>query len=112
MMRQGEVWLVDFAPKIGQEIGKVRPAIIVNHDAVGVLKLKIVVPVTDSLKNPKEWLIPVVPNPSNGLFKPSVVDCFQVKSISEQRFIRKVGVLTTKEANAVKIGLIKVLGLI
>ena len=29
-MKLAEVWLVDFAPKIGQEIDKVRPAVIVN----------------------------------------------------------------------------------
>tara|TARA_R110000850_G_scaffold35022_9_gene93798 strand:+ start:3685 stop:3798 length:114 start_codon:yes stop_codon:yes gene_type:complete len=34
-MRKGEVWLVDFAPKIGQEIDKKRPAVIVNHDSMG-----------------------------------------------------------------------------
>jgi mRNA interferase MazF len=42
-MKHCEIWLVDFAPKIGQELDKKRPAIIVNHDSMGVLQLKVVV---------------------------------------------------------------------
>jgi mRNA-degrading endonuclease toxin of MazEF toxin-antitoxin module len=49
-MKHGEVWLVDFAPKVGQEIDKVRPAVIVNHDSMGALQLKIVVPITDAIR--------------------------------------------------------------
>ena len=47
-MKHAEIWLVDFAPKVGQEIDKVRPAVIVNHDSMGALQLKVVVPVTDA----------------------------------------------------------------
>jgi mRNA interferase MazF len=111
-MKSGEVWLIDFSPKVGQEIDKVRPAIIVNHDSVGVLRLKIVVPITDALKHPKEWLIQIFPDSENGLTKLSVADCFQIKSLSEDRFVRKIGRLKTDDINNVKLGLIKVLGLI
>ncbi len=47
-MKHTEVWLVDFSPKVGQEIDKVRPAVVVNHDSMGALQLKVVVPVTDA----------------------------------------------------------------
>ena len=46
-MKSGQVLLVDFEPQVGQEIKKIRPAIIVNTDALGVLPLKVVVPLTD-----------------------------------------------------------------
>lgn len=111
-MKSGEVWLIDFSPKVGQEIDKVRPAIIVNHNSVGVLRLKIVVPITDALKHSKEWLIQIFPDSENGLTKRSVADCFQIKSLSEDRFVRKIGRLKTDDINNVKLGLIKVLGLI
>ena len=29
---QGEIWLVDFEPKIGSEIAKLRPALVINSD--------------------------------------------------------------------------------
>ncbi|MDR2626783.1 MAG: type II toxin-antitoxin system PemK/MazF family toxin [Dysgonamonadaceae bacterium] len=46
-MKQGEIWLIDLNPTIGAEMQKIRPALIVNVDALGKLPLKIIVPVTD-----------------------------------------------------------------
>ena len=43
--KRGEVWLVRFDPSAGAEIRKVRPAVVVNLDAIGHLLLRIVVPV-------------------------------------------------------------------
>lgn len=111
-MKLGEVWLVDFAPKVGQEIDKIRPAIIVNHDSMGALQLKVVVPVTDANKAIREWHAPIHPSKGNGLTKESVADCFQVKSISKERFVRRLGVLSDEEMTEVKLGLMKVLDLL
>jgi mRNA interferase MazF len=46
-MRRGEAWLVNLDPTIGAEIKKTRPAVIVNDDAVGILPLKVIVPITE-----------------------------------------------------------------
>jgi mRNA-degrading endonuclease toxin of MazEF toxin-antitoxin module len=45
--KRGEVWLVQFNPSVGAEIQKVRPAVVLSVDGVGLLPLRIVVPVTD-----------------------------------------------------------------
>lgn len=112
MMKNGEVWLVNFEPQVGQEIKKTRPAIIVNDNSLGVLPLKIVVPLTDWTKEQKSWMVLLYPNHLNGLSKASFADCFQVKSLSEKRFVKKIGVLTELESAEVKVSLAKVLGLI
>ena len=111
-MRKGEIWLVDSTPKIGEEIDKKLPAIIVNHDSMGVLQLKVVVPITDASKVIKDWHIELSPSPENGLSKPSAADCLQIKSISKERFVKKIGVLSENEMNQVKLGLMKVLDLL
>ena len=46
-MRRGEVWWCNLDPAIGAEQKKQRPCIIVKDDAVGVLPLKVIVPLTD-----------------------------------------------------------------
>jgi hypothetical protein len=46
-MRRGEVWFINLDPAIGAEIRKTRPAVIVNDDAIGILPLKVIVPITD-----------------------------------------------------------------
>jgi mRNA interferase MazF len=40
---KGEVWLVNLDPTIGDEIRKMRPAVVVNRDALGVLVLRLAV---------------------------------------------------------------------
>jgi mRNA interferase MazF len=111
-MKHGEVWLVDFAPRVGQEIDKVRPAVIVNHDSMGALQLKVVVPITDAVRSIRDWHVLLNSSKGNGILKERVADCFQVKSISKERFVKHLGSLSTKEMDEVKLGLIKVLDLL
>ena len=111
-MKHAEVWLVDFAPKVGQEIDKVRPAIIVNHDSMGALQLKVVVPVTDAVRSIRDWHVPLSPSKDNGIAKDSVADCFQIKSISKERFVKRLGRLSAKEMDEIKLAMIKVLDLL
>lgn len=111
-MTAGEVWEINFSPQVGDEIRKTRPAIVVNNDTMGSLDLKVVVPVTDGSKMPREWHVVLSPSPSNGLSKLSIADCFQVKSVSQKRFIRRLGKLSSDEMDDVKLGLMKVLDLL
>ena len=111
-MKLGEVWQINFSPQIGDEIKKVRPAVIVNHDSMGALQLKVVVPITNAFRNVREWQVLLEPSVTNGLSKSSVADCFQIKSISKNRFIEKIGNLNKDEMDQVKLGLIKVLDLL
>jgi mRNA interferase MazF len=90
-MKQGEIWLINLDPTVGAEIKKTRPAIIVSDDSLVKLPLKIIVPVTD-WKDRYEiapWMIKVEPNSKNGLNKDSSADCFQVRSVSQERFVKK-----------------------
>jgi mRNA interferase MazF len=71
-MLRGEVWLVRLDPTIGTEISKTRPAVIVNDDAIGILPLKVIVPITD-WKQPfttRPWMVYLDPIAENGLRKP------------------------------------------
>ena len=111
-MKHGEIWQVDFSPKIGQEIDKIRSAIIVNHDSMGALQLKVVVPVTDGIRFVREWHVALLPEDKNGLLKESIADCFQVKSISKERLVKKLGILSEDDLGKVKLALMKVLDLL
>lgn len=92
-MKQGEIWLVSLDPTVGSEIQKTRPAIIVNDNSLGKLPLKIVVPLTDWKDRYAlaPWMVRVEPDNNSNLSKPSAADCFQIRSISEQRCIKKIG---------------------
>jgi mRNA interferase MazF len=98
---RGDVWLVDFDPSVGAEIRKVRPAVVVSVDTVGRLPLRIVVPVTDwkPAYAAFPWFVKLTATPTNGLSKDSGADCFQVKSVSETRLVRRIGGVTAAEVD-------------
>ena len=109
-MKQNEIWLIDLEPTIGAEIKKTRPAIIVNDDALGRLPLKIIVPLTDWKENYAiaPWMVKITPDRINNLSKDSSADCFQVRSLSENRFVRRIGTVNTEAMDKLKIALKKV----
>ena len=95
-MRRGEVWLINLDPTVGAEIKKTRPAVIVNDDAIGILPLKVIVPVTEWKDRyaVAPWLVRLEPDAENGLDKPSAADAFQVRSVAQERFVRRLGRLS------------------
>jgi|SRR6476661_9342570 len=95
-MRKGEICLVRLDPTVGDEIGKTRPVVVVSDDEVGILRLKVIVPITgwNDLFSPLDWMVQLEPTSENGLAKLSAADAFQVRSVSEQRFVRQLGTLS------------------
>jgi len=92
-VKQGEIWRINLDPTIGAEIRKSRPCLILNNDTVGRLPLKVIAPLTDFKEHYRKvpWMVIIDPTTTNGLKKRSAIDLFQVRSLSEKRFIEKVG---------------------
>ena len=97
--KRGEVWWINFDPSTGAEINKARPAIVIGVDSIGRLPLRLVVPITDwkPIYSGFPWFVELSPTSSNGLSKLSGADTFQVKSVSESRFIRRGGRITDQQ---------------
>ena len=112
-MRRGEVWLINLDPTIGAEIKKTRPAVIVNDDSVGILPLKVIVPITEWRDRyaVAPWMVRLEPDPENGLDKPSAADAFQIRSISQARFVRQLGKLPEATMQAITKALAAVLAI-
>lgn len=109
-MKQSEIWLVDLDPTKGAEIQKKRPAIILNDDRLGKLPLKVIVPITDWKDHYQvaPWMVKIEPNKINGLSKDSSADCFQVRSLSQERLIKKIGSIDKAALEDIKEALKKV----
>ena len=95
-MRRGDVWLVNLDPTIGAEIRKTRPAVIISDDAVGILPLKVIVPLSEwkDRYGVAQWMVRVDRDQENGLEKPSAAYAFQVRSVAQARFVRQLGTLS------------------
>ena len=98
-MRKGEIWLINLDPTIGSEIRKMRPAVIVSEDAIGILPLRVIVPLTDWKERYSValWMISITPDAQNGLTKPSAADAFQIRSVSQERFVQRIGALNNDQ---------------
>jgi len=96
-MKRGEIWLVNLDPTIGSEIHKTRPAVIISSDLVGILPIKVVVPLTDwkDRYSSASWMVRLDPDEQNGLSKSSVADALQIRSVSELRLVKRLGVIPT-----------------
>jgi mRNA interferase MazF len=112
-VKRNEIWLVNLDPTLGAEIRKTRPCVIVSNDAVGVLPLKVIAPLTDFKERYRTvpWMVVIEPDADNNLTKPSAVDLFQVRCVSKERLIRKTGRLSNQLQTSMSKALKVVFGL-
>ena len=94
--RRGAIWLVSLDPTLGAEIRKTRPVVVVNSDAIGVLPIRLVAPLTEwkNYFTRNLWHVRIIPDGINGLSKPSAADLLQLRGIDTQRFVRKLGTVS------------------
>jgi mRNA interferase MazF len=111
MPQRGEVWMVNFDPTIGTEIRKIRPAVVISSNTIGILPIKLVAPITDwkDWYAGNLWHIKLNPNGENGLSKDSSIDTLQLRGVDLQRFIRKLGSLTLEEMNSITTAIVTVI---
>ncbi len=84
-----------------------------NDNALGKLPLKIIVPITD-WKDRYEiapWMTSLKPDKENGLTKISAADSFQIRSVSQERFVQRIGTVSETIMDEIRIGLAKVLSI-
>jgi len=95
----GEVWCIELENSRGHEQSGTRPAVVLAKS----YGMHTVVPFTSSENAagfPHTHI--VEPDSQNGLSKVSFAMCFQVLSLDEERFIRKVGTLSESDLECIK----------
>lgn len=46
-IKRGDVWEIRFDPTEGDEIQKIRPAVVMNVATLGIMRLSIIIPITN-----------------------------------------------------------------
>ena len=96
-----EIYLANLNPKKGHEVGKTRPVVVIHSQLIeGLLSTSIVCPTTTKL-SPATLLrvhLPLNESHTTGLTEPSDVIVDQIRSIDNQRLIKKLGELPSAQA--------------
>jgi mRNA interferase MazF len=104
-MKQREIWWVDLNPVKGSEQRGIRPVVVISGNAMNDnLEIGIVCPLSTKIKNVAGCLI-LEKNEINRLNDDSEVLTFQVRTLSKERFTKKIGQITELELKVIKQGL-------
>lgn len=104
-MKQAEIWIADLNPTKGSEQAGYRPVVIISGNLLNTyLPVTIICPLSTKIKNYKGNIV-LTPNNKNGLEKTSEVLVFQIRSVSKERLINKIGQISSEELHQIKSGL-------
>jgi mRNA interferase MazF len=93
MPKRGEIYIVNFDPTIGSEIGKTRPALILQNDIANRYSpVTIVAAISSHFDSVYPTEVLIVP-PDGGLSEKSVIVLNQVRTIDKKRLVKKIGAL-------------------
>ena len=106
-INNGDFWIVNLTIKthekspVGHEQGFMRPCLVLVHNKFA--QLSTVIPVTgnsDALRFPHTYLIKKTKK--NGLKSDSVAMIFHLRSLSEKRFLNKLGTIDKKDLDLIR----------
>jgi mRNA interferase MazF len=108
---RAEVWMTDFGFGQGREQAGMRHSLIISHDGFNqsAAELIIVIPITSKAKGIRTHV--EVKPPVGGLTMISYVKCEDVRSISKDRLVRKLGSVTPSSMASVELVLRSLLAL-
>jgi mRNA interferase MazF len=96
-MKQGEIWNANLSPAKGSEQAGFRPVMIVSGNLLNAnLPIVIVMPLTSKVKNYKGNPV-LKPTKTNGLKATSEALVFQIRSVSKDRLVEKLGAIDDDE---------------
>ena len=109
-MKRGEIWKVHLDPTVGREQAGTRPALVLSVDEFNTSRadLIVVLPVT-SKPRPLPSRVRVTP-PEGGLARESWIICEQPRTISRDRFGKRMRVVRPATLHAVEVVVSLLLG--
>ncbi len=104
-MKRGEVWLVHLDPVVGSEIGKSRPAVVVQNDLANQSSPTVtVVPLSTKVDRIYPFQVLLAAG-EGGLPRASKALCEQIRSVSRQRLQRCLGTLSAERLAEIRVAL-------
>lgn len=101
-IKRGEVYWAQLDPTIGAEIQKTRPVVVMSNTSINkARRTVVVVPLSTSA--------PVIQYINVGLTGGNTARCDHIRAIDKSRLGKKIGMLSTKDIEAIFDGLKRIL---
>lgn len=105
MIRRGDVYLVQFDPVVGSEVGKTRPAAVLQNDLANRSSPTVtLIPVSSKAERVFPFQVGV-PAGEGGLAHASKVLCEQIRTVSRDRLIQYLGRLPAERLAEIRVAL-------
>ena len=105
MIKRGDVFLVSLDPVVGSEIGKTRPAVVVQNELANRSSRTVtVIPISSSVERVFPFQVRI-PAGEGGLSRESKALCEQVRTLSRERLLQCLGELSPERLNEIRTAL-------
>jgi len=105
VIRRGDVFLVNLDPVVGSEVGKTRPAIVVQNNLANRSSPTVtIVPISSSIERVFPFQVRL-PAGEGGLSQESKALCEQIRTVSRDRLRECLGRLSQERLNDIRAAL-------
>jgi len=105
VIKRGDVFLVNLDPVVGSEIGKTRPAVVVQNELANRSSRTVtVIPISSSVERVFPFQVRI-PAGEGGLSRESKALCEQVRTLSRERLLQCLGELSPERLNEIRTAL-------
>ncbi|MEA2693407.1 MAG: mRNA interferase MazF [Acidobacteriota bacterium] len=104
-MQRGDVFLVNLDPVVGSEVGKTRPAVILQNDLANRSSPTVtVIPISSSVERLFPFQVRLLAG-EGGLETESKALCEQVRTLAKERLVRRLGRLSPERLTEIRAAL-------
>jgi mRNA interferase MazF len=105
ILQRGDVVQVSLDPVIGSEVGKTRPAVIVQNDLANRSSPTVtIVPISTSTERAFPFQVRI-PAGEGGLTRDSKALCEQIRTVSRERLVQRLGQLSRERMSEIRTAL-------
>ena len=105
MIQRGDVFLVNLDPVIGSEVGKTRPAVVLQNELANRTSPTVtVIPISTKVERVFPFQV-LIPEGEGGLTRESNVLCEQIRTLSTKRLLQHLGSLPPERLEQIRTAL-------
>ena len=105
MIKRGDVFLVNLNPVVGSEVGKTRPAVVIQNDLANRSSPTVtIVPISSKVERVFPFQVRISAGEA-GLSQESKALCEQIRTVSRDRLLQQLGQLSKERLNEIRAAL-------